>query len=91
MLGASITLAGDQFGQSRWVARTAFSVPTKRSVPSQDFELSLRGDSETESHRSHDSDRVLDRLSCELVLQTAAVLHGALGAHAPAGLVHDDS
>ena len=38
MLGASITLAGDQFGQSRSVAQTDDCVPTKRRVPSRDFE-----------------------------------------------------
>lgn len=86
-----MTLAENQVGQSRSVAQTDNSVPTKRSVPSRNFELSLGGDSETESHRSHDSDRVLDQLSCDLALWTAAVLHWALGAHAPAGLVHDDS
>ena len=59
-------------------------------VPSRDLNLSLGGDSETESHQSNDINRFLDRLFHDLARRTAAVLHGALGAHAPTGLVHDD-
>lgn len=38
MLGASKTLVDDQLKQSRSVARTDDCVPTKRRVPSRNFE-----------------------------------------------------